>query len=152
LIFRYPNDDPAAARQYYNGEYAEQTIVQMPAESALQQIREQKFRGTPFDKSARIAAIGRFTAAGSRILDFGCSWGYGVAQVNSAGFDAVGFEPGGQRAAYGRKHLGVTIETDWPALVRSSVAAQKTSTWSTPTIRSSIWTGRAHTWMTGPTY
>jgi SAM-dependent methyltransferase len=43
------------------------------------------------------------------VLDFGCSWGYGAAQLRAAGYDAVGFEVSAVRAAYGREQLGLDI-------------------------------------------
>jgi SAM-dependent methyltransferase len=121
LIFRYPNDDPQEARRYYEQEYAERTIVDVPDQTALNHMMETKFQGSMFDKAARVAVLAGLVPAGSRVLDFGSSWGYGVAQFCWAGFDAVGFEPGVPRAAYGRNCLGVTIDTDWPALAKRLV-------------------------------
>jgi len=43
------------------------------------------------------------------VLDYGCSWGYGVYQLREAGFDAEGYEVSGPRAAYGRAGLRVKI-------------------------------------------
>jgi SAM-dependent methyltransferase len=120
LIFRYPTDDPQQARRFYEQEYAEPTIVDLPDRAALDQMKESKFHGSIFDKAARLRVVAGLVPAGSRLLDFGSSWGYGVAQFCWAGFDAVGFEPGAGRAAYGRDHLAVAIETDWQALVQRS--------------------------------
>ena len=44
-----------------------------------------------------------------RVLDFGCSWGYGIYQLKQAGYDAFGFEISRPRAELGRHQLGVEI-------------------------------------------
>jgi cyclopropane fatty-acyl-phospholipid synthase-like methyltransferase len=49
---------------------------------------------------------------GSRILDYGASWGYGTWQFKQAGFDASGFEISVPRAEYARKMLNVQVEDD----------------------------------------
>jgi SAM-dependent methyltransferase len=46
---------------------------------------------------------------GGRVLDFGCSWGYGTCQFRQSGFDAVGFEISKPRAEFGRAKLGLRI-------------------------------------------
>jgi 2-polyprenyl-3-methyl-5-hydroxy-6-metoxy-1,4-benzoquinol methylase len=117
LFFRCPTDDPARARQYYEAEYAEKTVVDVPDAAGLRGVLDRRFQGTPFDRSARLTDLAPLLPAGGRVLDFGCSWGYTVWQLASAGFDAVGYEPSARRAEYGRKNLNVRIETDWDALL-----------------------------------
>jgi SAM-dependent methyltransferase len=119
LFFRCPTDDPAWARRYYEAEYAEKTIVALPDAAGLRGMLEGRFRGTPFDRSARLADLARLAPAGGRVLDFGSSWGYALPQLKAAGFDAVGYEPSVRRAEYGRKYLGARIETEWDALLRA---------------------------------
>jgi 2-polyprenyl-3-methyl-5-hydroxy-6-metoxy-1,4-benzoquinol methylase len=68
------------------------------------------FAADNLDYSVRIKTV-RSTSKGMRVLDYGASWGYGVWQFQKAGFDAVGFEVGFSRAEYGRRNLGVRIET-----------------------------------------
>jgi SAM-dependent methyltransferase len=51
-----------------------------------------------------------------RLLDYGCSWGYGVYQFEQVGYEAMGFEISQPRAAYGRKHLHVMILSSAAAL------------------------------------
>jgi hypothetical protein len=75
------------------------------------------FRGTPWDREAKIEALAAVVASGT-VLDFGCAWGYGVRQLVDAGFDAVGFEIARGRAEYGCRKLGVEIFSDIPALQR----------------------------------
>jgi 2-polyprenyl-3-methyl-5-hydroxy-6-metoxy-1,4-benzoquinol methylase len=118
LIFRYPTDYPGAARRYYESEYAEKTVVALPDTAGLGRMVAGRFRGTPFDRAARMQDLRALAPAGGRVLDFGCSWGYCVAQLGWAGFDAVGYEPGRPRAEYGRKQLGLRIEVDWEGLKR----------------------------------
>ncbi len=117
LFFRCPTDDPAAAARYYESEYAEKSVADPPEAARLHALLDGRFRGTPFDRSARLADIAPLAPPGGRVLDFGCSWGYGLRQLAWAGFDALGFEPCLRRAEYGRKYLGVPVETDWGALL-----------------------------------
>jgi len=43
------------------------------------------------------------------LLDYGCSWGYGVYQFCRVGFDAAGYEIGLSRVHFGRDRLSVKI-------------------------------------------
>jgi 2-polyprenyl-3-methyl-5-hydroxy-6-metoxy-1,4-benzoquinol methylase len=46
------------------------------------------------------------------ILDYGCSWGYGVYQFCQAGYQATGFEISRPRVEYGRRALNVNLTSD----------------------------------------
>src|SRR4029077_8295201 len=82
-------------------------------------MRANNFRGTLFDKSHRVRILQRL-GGDQKILDFGCSWGYSVAQLTAAGFEAVGYEPSRGRAEFGQQALGVSIESDWEQLLQQS--------------------------------
>jgi 2-polyprenyl-3-methyl-5-hydroxy-6-metoxy-1,4-benzoquinol methylase len=51
-----------------------------------------------------------------RVLDYGCSWGYGAYQMNRAGYQTVGFEISKPRAELGRRKLGIEIIDSLSAL------------------------------------
>jgi SAM-dependent methyltransferase len=116
LIFRYPTDGPAEARKFYERKYSGVKAWPLPGDAELRSMRAANFQGTVFDKLHRIRVLERFAANG-KILDFGCSWGYSVAQLIEAGFDAVGYEPSQGRAEFGRQTLGVPIESAWETLL-----------------------------------
>jgi 2-polyprenyl-3-methyl-5-hydroxy-6-metoxy-1,4-benzoquinol methylase len=46
---------------------------------------------------------------GSRLFDFGCSWGYGRYQLTRAGFDVTAFEIAPTRGNFARRELNVRL-------------------------------------------
>ena len=116
LVFRWPCDNPAATRDFYEGSYDGQQATTLPVSiDELGALTRQQFRNTPYDRSHRIALVQSIVPQG-RLLDFGCSWGYSVAQWQSAGYSAVGFELARDRARFGRTQLGVDIRDDLASL------------------------------------
>jgi SAM-dependent methyltransferase len=80
------------------------------------------FRGTDKDFAEKIAVLHELCPRG-RVLDFGCSWGYGVAQLNARGYQTIGFDVSAPRAAYGRARLGVEILDSYESLDRIPAAS-----------------------------
>lgn len=110
LIFRYPTDLPADAADFYEKAYRGQKAYPLPTDDRLQNWCNVNFANTPFDKSHRLPilhALGK-----KKILDFGCSWGYSLYQLQAAGFEPYGFEPSRRRAEFGTQKLGVHIDWD----------------------------------------
>jgi 2-polyprenyl-3-methyl-5-hydroxy-6-metoxy-1,4-benzoquinol methylase len=70
----------------------------------------QKFVETKYDVSRLIDLLPDFNRG--RLLDYGCSWGYGVWQYRSAGYDASGFEIAKPKAEFGTTMLGLEIISD----------------------------------------
>lgn len=108
LIFRWPMETAEEFDAFYQQEYKEGTITDLPSPSELAQLCAINFRGGPLDLSGKILML-QALGAGKRLLDYGCSWGYGVRQLRTAEFDAIGYEVSTPRAAYGRRTLGVEI-------------------------------------------
>ncbi|MEH2215736.1 MAG: class I SAM-dependent methyltransferase [Nostoc sp.] len=108
LMYRYPKDGVADNIDFYQSEYQEGMTTDMPDEVELKKLLELGFRGSQIDLSNNIQIVKQYINHGS-LLDYGCSWGYGVNQFNQAGYDAVGFEISKSRSEYGRKHLSVKI-------------------------------------------
>ncbi len=72
-----------------------------------------RFAGTEKDYGYRIEALrAAGLNPGSRILDFGCSWGYGSWQMRQAGFEVFSYEIGRERARYAKEKLQCTMVTD----------------------------------------
>ncbi|MFZ4809456.1 MAG: class I SAM-dependent methyltransferase [Hyphomicrobiaceae bacterium] len=55
--------------------------------------------------------------AGTRVFEYGCSWGYGAAQLRDAGFEVTGYEISGNNREFARKVLGLDIVDDFDACV-----------------------------------
>lgn len=110
-MFRWPKETTFDNFRFYQETYSEGAVTDLPDPEALANAETSNFRGGLLDYSLRIN-VARRLKAGGRILDYGASWGYGVRQFSTAGYDAAGFEISAPRAEYGRSKLGVRIETD----------------------------------------
>lgn len=116
LIYRWPVETEARARNFYRQNYADESDggrkIRLPEIEELEKLRATRFAGSGLDQSEkiRIAAAGLPRAA--RVLDYGASWGYAVFQFKQMGFRAEGFELSEERAEFGRRNLGVEISTD----------------------------------------
>ena len=115
LMFRYPKEDAASNLEFYQEEYSEGMTTEMPGETEIGRLMETNFAGTERDLSLNVGLVERHAGTG-RLLDYGCSWGYGLYQFRAAGFDAVGFEISQPRGGYGRGKMGLEILGDFKAL------------------------------------
>jgi 2-polyprenyl-3-methyl-5-hydroxy-6-metoxy-1,4-benzoquinol methylase len=74
---------------------------------------ENEFRNTEKDYSRIIQTLRALGVKdGSKILDFGCSWGYGSWQLRNAGYHVVAYEISKPRCAYAVQELGVAAVDD----------------------------------------
>ncbi len=109
LMFRWPKEAPAFSEKFYQSSYQEVgNTTELPDPDTLNTFITNNFVGSPKDFTDQIAVLKTFLPEG-RVLDFGCSWGYGVYQLKQAGYDAFGFEISRPRAELGRRQLGVKI-------------------------------------------
>jgi SAM-dependent methyltransferase len=109
LRFRWPKETPDYSEKFYQKDYQEVSFTtELPDPATLRQFMANNFVDSPKDFSTQIAVLKEFLPTG-RVLDFGCSWGYGTYQLRKAGYDAYGFEISRPRAELGRRELGVEI-------------------------------------------
>jgi 2-polyprenyl-3-methyl-5-hydroxy-6-metoxy-1,4-benzoquinol methylase len=108
LMFRFPKEQPEENLKFYQSDYKEGLTTDLPNDLELKQLLEHQFKGTVKDFSEKINLVKSYRSKG-RLLDFGCSWGYGVWQFKQAGYDTLGFEISQPRAEFGCKYLGVNI-------------------------------------------
>lgn len=118
LRFRTPKDEPAATERFYVDEtYKQGFTTDLPGDAELQRMLANRFAGTEKDFGPRIEALeAAGLERGSRILDFGCSWGYGSWQLREAGFEVFSYEIGRERARYAKEKLGCTMVGDLRSL------------------------------------
>jgi 2-polyprenyl-3-methyl-5-hydroxy-6-metoxy-1,4-benzoquinol methylase len=109
LWFRWPSDTFHEHENYYQEEFAGDTPqVILPDAEELLVLKSTNFSGSSLDINSKVRVL-HDLHRGGRVLDYGCSWGYGTYQLREQGFDAVGFEISKPRAAYGRAKLGLNI-------------------------------------------
>lgn len=56
--------------------------------------------------------IARFVQPPGRLLDFGCGWGFFLAEAQRSGWEPYGLEPLPAPAIYARVHAGATVVSD----------------------------------------
>ena len=108
LLYRQPTTPPEQSRDFYQDDYAQGYTTDMPDDAALRELTARKFAGTERDYSRFIAmfdALGM--SRGSRVLEFGCSWGYGAWQLAQAGYEVQAYEVSRPRCRYAREKLQV---------------------------------------------
>lgn len=117
VLFRTPTTSPAESARYYQKAYTHGFTTEMPSDTELAELQARKFVGTGKDFSERIATLRALGVPPSaRVLDYGCSWGYGTWQLRDAGFDAIGFEVSRPRAEYARTRMLVpVVDNPWAA-------------------------------------
>jgi len=108
LMYRWPKDTVRFNHRFYQWRYRQGMTTGMPDRESLEKCKKTMFRGTEQDFADKIAVLKSLMPWG-RVLDYGCSWGYGTLQLVAAGYDAFGFEISQPRAAFGRARLGVKI-------------------------------------------
>ncbi len=113
LMFRTPTDTATESFEYYQEGYDSGFTTELPGDVELAALLESGFARTPkdFGRWLRILrALG--VRDGARVLDFGCSWGYGVWQLRQSGYEASGFELSVPRARFARERLQVHVTSD----------------------------------------
>jgi 2-polyprenyl-3-methyl-5-hydroxy-6-metoxy-1,4-benzoquinol methylase len=108
LLFRTPTTNAAENAAFYQSEYHQGFTSDVPGEGDLQSLLECGFAGSEKDYSVYVAVLKALgSVPGERILDFGCSWGYGSWQLSNAGFKVTAYEISKPRCRYAREKLGV---------------------------------------------
>jgi 2-polyprenyl-3-methyl-5-hydroxy-6-metoxy-1,4-benzoquinol methylase len=107
-MFRWPKEDPGFSERFYQDSYQEVGTTDLPDPVILKTFIANNFAGAPRDIADQVGVLKTFLPQG-RVLDFGCSWGYGVYQLKRAGYDAFGFDISHPRAEFGRRELDVEI-------------------------------------------
>ena len=110
LLYRTPTDVPGFNTDYYEHEYRQGFITDLPDEESLNELKRTNFAGSLKDHSSYIGALRQFgIGSGARLFEFGCSWGYGSYQLSKAGMEVTSFEISESRRAYASQRLGVNV-------------------------------------------
>lgn len=112
LKFRYPKQEEGWTEWFY--QKTDTSGDELPGLNAIRGLVKNGFAGTTYDISRLINLLNKFNQG--RLLDFGCSWGYGVWQYRKAGYDAIGFEISKPKASFGVNELGIEIVSNYSRL------------------------------------
>jgi len=112
LLFRTPATSDNENRSFYQKSYRQGFTTDMPDENRLAVLKSTKFKGTEKDYSRFLAVLNALgIKRGSRLLDFGCSWGYGSWQFAQNGFEVESYEISEPRRRYAIKNLECTVHS-----------------------------------------
>jgi 2-polyprenyl-3-methyl-5-hydroxy-6-metoxy-1,4-benzoquinol methylase len=110
ILVRLPTDDVTESNSFYQEAYSQEYTTDCPQPDELARLVAGNFEGTDRDYSRYIRFFEFLGVPSSaRVLDFGCSWGYGLHQFRHAGYNAEGFEVSLPRARYGKEKMGLPI-------------------------------------------
>lgn len=112
LLFRCPTTTSEEAAAFYQSEYLQGATTDLPSPEQLAAELEKGFSGSHNDHAPYISILKCLGASnGSRVFDYGCSWGYGSWQLSAAGFDVTAYEISVPRAAFAASNLGVRLSS-----------------------------------------
>jgi SAM-dependent methyltransferase len=112
LMFRVPKPTVEECDEFYQSDYEQGFTTDCPGTEELERLIANSFAGSAKDYSSYIAVLRAIPlAAGSSILDFGCSWGYGSWQLSRAGYKVYSSELSRPRARYAAEKLGCELTT-----------------------------------------
>lgn len=109
LLYRTPTDTPIQSTSFYQEDYTEESVTELPDRDQLAELKAGGF-AIKGDLSPYIRLMRSFVGEGTtRLLDYGCSWGYNTWRFQQAGFQASGVEVSRPRCDYGKRELGVDV-------------------------------------------
>lgn len=93
LLYRYPTDSEEDNSAFYQNSYDEGFTTNLPSEAELKILLLRGFQGHEKDSGTYLEVMRALKVRpGSKVIDFGCSWGYGSWQLQQAGFSVQGYE------------------------------------------------------------
>lgn len=108
LLFRTPTTTEEENEKFYQSDYEESTTTDLPSNADLEALKKENFASLSTSYLGYIEVIRALGGKpGGRVVDFGCSWGYGSHQLLQAGFSVEAFEISKPRATYAREKLNI---------------------------------------------
>lgn len=112
LLFRTPTTTESENFDFYQEDYEQGFTTELPTEAELKELTNIKFKNTEKDYSVYINILKSINSVpGQKLLDYGCSWGYGSWQLQQAGYEVTSFEVSQFRRQYARENLGVDVKS-----------------------------------------
>gem|GEM_PF-458197 len=113
LLFRIPATSPSENKKFYQRTYQQGFTTELPTRVELSKFKDNEFKNTEKNYTRYIDILHSLGLKNkARILDFGCSWGYGSWQLMQAGYDVQAFEISLPRCNYAVEHMKVNATTD----------------------------------------
>lgn len=111
LRFRVPKELPHHAHAFYQDAYSAGMPSHAPPDGTdLESYLAEVVPGTEADYARYISVLDAAgVRRGSRVIDYGAAWGYGVWQLRRAGYDASGYELSHARTRFARERVGVPM-------------------------------------------
>jgi ubiquinone/menaquinone biosynthesis C-methylase UbiE/transcription elongation factor Elf1 len=120
LLFRAPTTTSAENAAFYQESYRQGFTSDTPTDEALRELLANNFAGSEKDYTTYIKVLAALGGKpGDRLLDFGCSWGYGSWQLKKHGYDVVAFEISKPRCRYAREKLNVAARDNLAGLTEN---------------------------------
>lgn len=84
----------------------------MPDENQLAEMKSNNFKAAENDYSSYLGVLNALgVKRGAKLLDFGCSWGYGSWQFAQNGFEVESYEISEPRRRYAVRNLDCTVHS-----------------------------------------
>lgn len=113
LLFRSPTSSASESKAFYQQKYQQGFTTSMPASHELRHLKHAMFKNSEKDYNQYIKVLKALDLkSGARLLDYGCSWGYGSWQLQQAGYSVQSYEISRPRCEYARKYLGIAATWD----------------------------------------
>lgn len=113
MLFRAPTTPHTTFERYYQARYKSGLTTELPDNDQLCAYMTAEFEDTEKSFKRYVNILSAFgIERTSRVLDYGCSWGYGSWQFQRHGFDVLGYDLSAPRVAFGREKLGVDLVSD----------------------------------------
>lgn len=108
LLYRAPTTAADDSVAFYQWAYRQGFTTDLPDDERLRDLIRTSFRGSEKDYRTYLEVLLSLgTRPGERLLDFGCSWGYGSWQLKRAGYEVQAFEISRPRCEFARMRLGI---------------------------------------------
>ena len=109
LLFRAPTMAADESEHFYQAAYQQGFTTEMPSDAELACMLQAGF-GPERDYGAYVEVLDALGCRpGTRIIDFGCSWGYGSWQLLRRGYEVQAFEVSQPRGGFAREKLGIDV-------------------------------------------
>ncbi|HYW73832.1 MAG TPA: class I SAM-dependent methyltransferase [Pyrinomonadaceae bacterium] len=113
LQFRTPTTSEKENYSFYQRDYSQGFTTELPTPEELDGLKRNQFQGSERDYSPALRILRALGCQpGERLLDYGCSWGYGSWQLAQAGYQVAGLEISVPRCEYAKQNLSVDAYDD----------------------------------------